>query len=316
MQREISDKVTLGDTLNPYEDARRSTAIDRTASNYNDAREKVQKIRNLIGTGRYDADLAKYTPGLLELAFQSMLEEIDTKEKTAHPSYKDMEQSYFQILLTENYYVNPNGIRICFPIKIKKATNKAADIDNDVITVNNFWGHRVKEVSVTKHGSDKELPPTFSPCEVYQYADSMLKHLPKDALKTIEKTHFYSKQTVYYADVGIDRRIDNGDGVNVTGLNTTAAATKKAAYAKDLNIDDRITKFRNQLKNEYVYRIPLRYFTDIGKINFPTKIDYRIQLFLEADMKRLFESRKLLATGTALPSPNVQIIFTKALYIQ
>ena len=41
MQREISDKVTLGDTLNRYEDARRSTAIDRTASNYNDAKEKV-----------------------------------------------------------------------------------------------------------------------------------------------------------------------------------------------------------------------------------------------------------------------------------
>ena len=33
-------------------------------------------------------------------------------------------------------------------------------------------------------------------------------------------------------------------------------------------------------------------------------------------MKRLFESQKLLATGTALPSPDVQIIFTKAPYIQ
>ena len=30
MQREISDKNTLGDTLNPINDARRSTAIDRT----------------------------------------------------------------------------------------------------------------------------------------------------------------------------------------------------------------------------------------------------------------------------------------------
>ena len=97
--------------------------------------------------------------------------------------------------------------------------------------------------------------------------------------------------------------------MNVTELNATASATKKAAYAKDLNIDDRITKFKNQLKNEYVYRIPLRYFTNIGKINFPTKIDYRIKLFLETDMKRLFESRKLLATGTVLPSCYVQIIY-------
>ena len=141
MQREISDKVTLGDTLNQYEDARRSSTIDRTASNYNDAREKVQKIRELISTSRYNKDLAKYIPGVLELAFQGMLEDNDTKEKTVHPSYKDMEQLDFQILLTENYYVNPNGIHICFPIKIKKATNKAADIDGDLITVNSFFAH-------------------------------------------------------------------------------------------------------------------------------------------------------------------------------
>ena len=45
MQREISDKNTLGDTLSPINDARHSTAIDR-----------------------YVADLAKYIPGLMDLA--------------------------------------------------------------------------------------------------------------------------------------------------------------------------------------------------------------------------------------------------------
>ena len=79
MQRDISDKNTLGDTLNPYNDARRSTAIDRTTSNYNDAKEKVQKIRDLINMGKYDTDLAKYIPGLLDLAIQGMLDDIDTR---------------------------------------------------------------------------------------------------------------------------------------------------------------------------------------------------------------------------------------------
>ena len=68
MQREISDKNTLGDTLNPYNDARRSTAIDRTTLNYNAAKEKVQKIRDLINMGKYDAELEKYIPALLDLA--------------------------------------------------------------------------------------------------------------------------------------------------------------------------------------------------------------------------------------------------------
>ena len=150
MQREISDRIFLGETLNPYDDARRSTAIDRTASNYNDAKEKVQKIRDLIGTDKYDKNLAKYMPGLLELAFQGMTEDVDTKEKSAHPSCKDMEQLDFQILLTENYYVNPNGIHICFPIKIKRKTNNAADIDADLITVNIFFAHWVKEISIRR----------------------------------------------------------------------------------------------------------------------------------------------------------------------
>ena len=77
-----------------------------------------------------------------------------------------------------------------------------------------------------------------------------------------------------------------------------------------------MTKFQKQLKSEHVYRIPLRYFTDLGKINFPTKIDYRIKLFLETDMKRLFESQKLLATSTPMSTLDLKIIFTKVPFIQ
>ena len=77
----------------------------------------------------------------------------------------------------------------------------------------------------------KNSPPTFSPNEVYQYADSMLKHLPKDALKTIEK-NLYSKQAVYYANAATDCRIHNGDGVSITGLNATAAAITRLHMLK------------------------------------------------------------------------------------
>ena len=116
-----------------------------------------------------------------------MLEDIDTREKVAHSSYTNMEDLDSQIFLTNNYYINPNNIHICFPIKIKKKNNAAADIDADVITVNNFFAHFVKEISITKYGSDKELIPTFSPNKIYQYPDGMLKHLPKNTFKKIEK---------------------------------------------------------------------------------------------------------------------------------
>ena len=99
-------------------------------------------------------------------------------------------------------------------------------------------------------------------------------------------------------------------------MNATQIATLRKTYATDLNIDERITKFKEQLKNQHVYRIPLRYFTDLDKINFPTKRDYKTKLYLEKDMKRLFESRKVLATGTAIPMPDSKTIFTKTPYIQ
>ena len=124
----------------------------------------------------------------------------------------------------------------------------------------------------------------------------------------------YSTEAVYYNDVNLDRRNHNGGCLTTTGM--TQIATLKQNYAQDLNIDEHITKFKQRPINEHVYRIPLRYFTDLGKINFPTKIDYRIKLHLEKDMKRLFGSRKVLVTGTAIPAPDAKIIFTKAPYIQ
>ena len=63
----------------------------------------------------------------------------------------------------------------------------------------------------------------------------------------------YGKQNVYFNKATIDGRIHNGTG------------TTKANDAKDSNIDEKITKFQDQLKNEYVHRIPLKYFIDLGK---------------------------------------------------
>ena len=90
-----------------------------------------------------------------------------------------------------------------------------------MITVKIFLAHWVKEISVTKYSSDKEPLPTFSPWEVYQYSDSMLKYLPSDTLKTISKALLYDRTPVYFAQTGYDRRNHNGANVDLTGLTTT-----------------------------------------------------------------------------------------------
>ena len=75
-------------------------------------------------------------------------------------------------------------------------------------------------------------------------------------------------------------------------------------------------KFKDQLKDEYAYRIPLKYFTYLQKINFPLKMDFRIKCHLKKEIKILFESRSVLATNSALPSPDAKVIFTKAPFIK
>lgn len=144
----------------------------------------------------------------------------------------------------------------------------------------------------------------------------MLKHLPSDALKTIQKTLLFSKKPVFLANVNYDRRNYNSKDLTYTGLNAAEQLAKKKTHATDLNIQDRTELFKDQLNDGHVYRIPLRYFSDICKINFPTKTDYRIKLFLETKMEKLFESRKMLTATAAIPSADAQIIFTKAPFIQ
>ena len=60
----------------------------------------------------------------------------------------------------------------------------------------------------------------------------------------------------------------------------------------DDNIDDRIDKFSNVINTSRTYKIPLRYFCDLGKISFPVRINFKIRCNLEIDIKNLFEINK------------------------
>ena len=73
--------------------------------------KKYKKLKNLLKQEN-DADIAKYIPGTLELVYQGILKDIDTKEQPAYISYKDMENLEFRILVTNNYYTNPNSMHI------------------------------------------------------------------------------------------------------------------------------------------------------------------------------------------------------------
>ena len=88
-----------------------------------------------------------------------------------------------------------------------------------MITVN-FFTNWIKEINITKYGSDKQLVSTSSPDEIYQYSD-------KIHLKNRKNITFQLKKDVRYRG-NINRRIHNS--------NTAADIT-------DENIEHRINKF-------------------------------------------------------------------------
>ena len=80
-------------------------------------------------------------------------------------------------------------------------------------------------------------------------------------------------------------------------------------------VKHQITKFYHRSSDKDLYGVPLKYFTDMGKINLPVKIDFRFKFHLETEMKKLFEYRKVI-TVAATVDPDAKIIFTKAPFIQ
>ena len=53
----------------------------------------------MILTGEYEADIARYIPGTLQLMSQGVLDRNDTTEQLVHVSYKDKETFDFQLFL-------------------------------------------------------------------------------------------------------------------------------------------------------------------------------------------------------------------------
>ena len=62
MQREIGDKIQLGDTLTPLNDVSVIPAIDDT-SNLKDVFGKTDKLRHLWDRGKADGSLIRYLSG-------------------------------------------------------------------------------------------------------------------------------------------------------------------------------------------------------------------------------------------------------------
>ena len=82
MQREISDKIRLGENLHPLGDVTNVPSVDNVANLRNDF-SKVHKLGNLWDKGEADADLPRYISGLTDASRQGQIYNIEPKKAYA-----------------------------------------------------------------------------------------------------------------------------------------------------------------------------------------------------------------------------------------
>ena len=289
-------------SLNPLKDAVGVTSVDYSAQ-FDGLVKKADNLQNFIEKGQAEGSLVRYLPGLAKPLYQGQIKGTIEKKAFADDTYKDLKTAEFNIQLSSNQYMNFHNVHLVFPLKIKKNTNVANDLTATDITVNNFFAHWIKEIDIKRLGDDTPILPTTNTVEIYKYSDAILKHIPEKALAVIENDLLYSKKIVQLP-IGDDRRDKHtADGGN-------------AADRTDDNLDERITKFQNQLKNTYWYRIPLKYLCDIGYVNTPIKFNTKWRLTFETNMSRLFESKTNLTAADNYPdSVDAKIIIESAPYL-
>ena len=121
---------------------------------------------------------------MTKIMYQGQLNYIKTRKAHASSTYTDMEQLEFVIELTADKVLNFSTIELCLPMTFRKKSNKAQPIDGNMIPVNNFFTHWVKDVNIKRYGDDIVILPVNKTLDIYRYSDAMLKHLPDDVLAT------------------------------------------------------------------------------------------------------------------------------------
>ena len=185
---------------------------------------------------------------------------------------------------------------VVLPIQIKKSTNKATDIDDDLVTVNGFFFRWLKEIDIRRYPDDVRILPTNNTISIADYAANQLKHLPNKSLADIRDTILYNKNSVVLTG-SKDRRSNTSTNIK---------------DRQDANLVWGLNKLRGDLKAKNYYRILLGYMLSLGLVNFAYQLDMRFIFTLETNLIRLFVSN---AKANIPDAPDVQIIFHDTPYI-
>ena len=197
MQKPISDKIQIGQTLNPARDYRGVSSINNEGTLENII-SKVDKSTNFIKTGQADEGLSRYYPNILPIIRQSQIAGKLPRKAYARETYTDKKQFEFTIEMTANTYSNYSSMLVCIPIKFTKRSAKTTALDANMITVNNFFRHWFTNIDIRRYPDDMNILSTNNSVSIANYSNAQMKYLPAKSVKKLLKTMLYSNKPVYF----------------------------------------------------------------------------------------------------------------------
>ena len=182
-------------------------------------------------------------------------------------------------------------MEIVLPVWFVKKSNKTAQLDDDLMPVNNFFCRWFTEIDIKRYPDNVKVLPTDKTISIYDYAKAQLKYLPKDSVKKIRKLLLYSNLLVYLpANTDRHPNNDNDD-----------------ADRRDPSLTWRLNNLHDHTFLKSEYRIPLGLITDLGLCNFPVQTNTLITITLERNLNKLFEdTKKRAAIPTTDPDGSIE----------
>ena len=114
MQRAISNKIQLGDTLNPLKDYGGDPSVNDEGDLEN-LFQKIDEVGAFWKTGKADGDSSRYLPNILPVTIQNQIA-VEVPRKTfASVTYSDKKILELVLELTANTYTNYSSMEFVLP---------------------------------------------------------------------------------------------------------------------------------------------------------------------------------------------------------
>ena len=80
-------------------------------------------------------------------------------------------------------------------IKIYLKSYKALQMDTQMMTVNNFFGHWFTDIDVRRYPDDMMILPTNDSVNIHHYSNAQIKYLPEKSVKKTFEDNVILKYT-------------------------------------------------------------------------------------------------------------------------